>query len=211
MEIQGCTGKTCKRIPVSILPKENDDASQVLFHVSLRPRYLGVPRSVERLVGARRAHLVGLEDLGLAVRPVRRSTSDIMPSSWRRVDGVTRRDLIYARRADRPSALLRISVATKRTAMGGFGFVGRPRWRAQVVVRPARLARAAVSRPRLSSCDRDEGSGSGFPEFSWVPVGCLQSPHGLVVGGGAKFLPDSTMTKLLSDGWQMEVPTAHNK
>ena len=82
----------------------------------------------------RRAHLVGLEDLGLAVRPARRSTSDIMSSSWRRVDGVPRRDLIYARRADRPSALLRISVATKRTAMGGFGVVGRQRARVRVFV-----------------------------------------------------------------------------
>ena len=44
------------------------------------------------------------------------------------------------------------------------------------------------------------GDGFGFyPRFRAVPVGCLQSPHGLVAGDGAKVLPDSTMTKLLSE------------
>ena len=37
------------------------------------------------------------------------------------------------------------------------------------------------------------GVGFGFyPRFRAVPVGRLQSPRGLVAGGGAKVLPDST-------------------
>ena len=140
---------------------------------------LGLELLVERLAAAaagraRRAHLVGLEDLGLAVRQAVGAAQDLGGDE-----------------AD------------------GHGWV--------------RFCRAAALESARCLCDQHCLRGRSFtpkvvidlngwvrvlPRFRAVPVGCLQSPHGLVAGGGAKVLPDSTMTKLLSDGkWRCPPPT----